>query len=75
MNSKQENKYITYKEFEDAILMHRKEASIQTKEAIVKAIRLEIIALREIAESTNDIRTKNQLTKRLERFERIYQNL
>jgi hypothetical protein len=62
-------------EYQADMFKHRKQAVEQTKRAIGQDIRLEFLALKDIADSTNDERTKNQLYKRLDRLKRIYNYL
>jgi hypothetical protein len=74
LNQKLE-KAISYDEYQADMLQHRKQAVVQTKKAIAQDIRLELLALKDIADSTNDERTKNQLYKRLNRLEKVYKYL
>lgn len=66
---------ITYEEFQESMLQHRKQAIQQTKKAIARELRLELVAIREIADTSRDEQTKNQLYKRLNRLEKIYLNI
>ena len=68
-------KSISYDEYKTDMLKHRTEAVEQTKRAIAQDIRLEFLALKDIADSTNDERTKNQLYKRLNRLVKVYDYL
>lgn len=69
------DKAISYDEYQADMLKHRKQAVEQTRRAIAQDIRLEFLALKDIADSTNDERTKNQLYKRLDRLEKVYNYL
>jgi hypothetical protein len=68
-------KSISYDEYQADMLKHRTSAVEQTKRAIAQDIRLEFLALKDIADSTNDERTKNQLYKRLNRLVKVYDYL